>query len=274
MELLCINCGFDIDARTANVHTNLVQCPNCHTIHKVNVLLDAQDKIEELPTKGFLDEKPSNTIFDNRKYELTNFEDGVEDGVEDKFENAFQAVPINSRIETYNTSTNLEIYIPTKGFEATDIFLIFFTTFWLCFVALWTFFAAMASILFAMFSIPFWFVGLGLATSLVSKFTEKQSIELDKYSLIITKTALFSKNIYEFDMEDIRAIQKEKASLKSSFRNVRFAGFGSGKTGSLLPTIKTRNMDLTVFEFVSEQEQNWGMRVLKQGIAKFAERKV
>ena len=188
VELLCTNCGFDMDARTANVQTNIIQCPNCYTIHKVDVLLNAQDEIKELPTKNFLEEKPKdNSIFDNRKFELTNFEDDLS--------NNFPKIPRNSNIDVYITPMTLEINIPPKGFEGTDLFLIGFTIFWLIFVAFWTLFASMASILFAMFSIPFWLIGIGLATGLINKFTEKQFIELDRYSLSITKTALFSKYI-------------------------------------------------------------------------------
>lgn len=264
MELLCTNCGFDIDARTANVQTNLIQCPNCHTIHKINQLLEAQDKIDERPTKDFLEERPKGpSIFENRQYELTKFE-----------EDSFRQIPSGSKIEIYSTPTTLEINMPSHGFEGTDIFLIGFTTFWLGFVAVWTFFASMASILFALFSIPFWLVGLGLAKGLIGKFTEKQFIELDRYSLIITKTGLFYKKIYMLDIEDVQAIERQKPSMKSSFKNIRFSGTTSNKNGSLLPTVKTRNGDITLFEFVSEKEQKWGIKVLKQGIQKFAERKV
>lgn len=264
MELLCTNCGFHMDARTANVQTNLIQCPNCHRIHKINELLEAQETIGDLPTKDFLENKPKGpSIFKNRQYELTNFE-----------EHNFRQIPSGSKIEIYATPTNLEINIPSHGFEGTDIFLIGFTTFWLGFVAFWTFFASMASIFFAMFSIPFWLVGIGLATGLVSKFTEKQFIELDKYSLIITKTGLFYKKIYMLDIEDIKSLIKQKPTFKSSFKSVRSSGTSSSKSTRLLPTIKTRKEDITLFEFVSEEEQNWGIRVLKQGIAKFSERKV
>lgn len=246
------------------MQTNLVQCPNCHTIHKVDILLDAQEMIDELPTKDFLEEKPNDSsIFENRAYELTNFE-----------ENKFRAIPSGSKIEIYSTPTALEINIPPHGFDVTDIFLIGFTTFWLGFVAIWTIFAAMASILFAIFSIPFWLVGIGLATGLVSKFTEKQFIELDRYSLIITKTGLFYKKIYMLDIEDIQALQKQKTSFKSLLKNIRVSGAASSQKNRLLPTIKTRNGDITLLEFVSEREQNWGISVLKQGISKFSERKV
>lgn len=266
MELLCLNCGFDMDARTANVQTNLIQCPSCHTIHRIDEILNMQETIDELPTKGFLKEKHKGpSIFENRKYELTNFE---EDNLN------FQSVPSDSKIEIYSTPTALEITIPAHGFEAADAFIILFTTFWLGFVAFWTFFAAMGSIFFAMFSIPFWLVGIGLASGLINKFTEKQFIELDRYSLNITKTGLLSKKVYMLDMEDIQAIRRQKPSMKSSFRNIQASGTAANKNNRLLPTIKTRNAEITIFEFVSEREQKWGIRILKEAITKYSKRKI
>jgi hypothetical protein len=54
------------------------------------------------------------------------------------FESRFAAPPKGSKIEIFDTRTTLELNIPPCGFQNSDIFIIGFSTFWLCFVAFWT----------------------------------------------------------------------------------------------------------------------------------------
>lgn len=263
MELLCINCGYDIDARTANIQTNLVQCPNCHQIHKVNLLLDKQGEIDKMPVVDFAEKvQPSNEIFDNNQYEIMPARGN------------FKSPPSDSRVEFLETITSLEIIVPKRRFKPEDIFLAIFTTFWLCFVFVWTGLALWgAGILFALFSIPFWLVGIGMASGLLKGLTEKQIIELDRYTLMITKVRLLSKKIYEIDVEDIKSIEIQRASIANSLKNIRFTSKNNLKKGiNGSPTIKTKKVDITLFESLSKAEQDWGIRIIKQGVAKFSER--
>lgn len=150
MELRCIKYGHELDTRTANIQTNLIQCPNCYAIHRLDELMDNQSRLEnnmiepdEMPIyKENLED--DNLIFSNWDYDLM------------AFESHFAAPPKGSKIEIFDTRTTLEIDIPPCGFQNSDIFIIGFSTFWLCFVAFWTTMILSAGVWFmALFSIPF-----------------------------------------------------------------------------------------------------------------------
>lgn len=192
------------------------------------------------------------------------------------FESRFAAPPKGSKIEIFDTRTTLELNIPPCGFQNSDIFIIGFSTFWLCFVAFWIPMVLSAGAWFmALFSIPFWLVGIGMVSGVLSRIVERQVIEIDKYTLRILKSALFSKKVYDFDIMDIDSIGNQKANFSNLFKSAKFNT--SAKTLSnkkrTLPTIRVGIKDVTIFEFLSETEQIWGIGILKQAIQRFAEKK-
>lgn len=274
MELLCTNCGFDIDAGTANVQTNLVQCPNCYQIHQLNELIQRQqnlnditdDELEIYRTEYKAKEERDNDIFNN--FDLLPFES-----------NNFSQPPKGSRIEIFETSAALEIEIPPRKFSGIDLFPIGFTVFWLGFITLWTGFAIFGGAgIMALFSIPFWLVGFAMASGLISSLMQRQRIEIDRYLLKITKKSFLRTKTYEFDVEDIDFIGMKKADFQNSFKNITNANNQGGgtnkKSQSVLPTISIGIKNHPIFEYVTEAEQRWGIKILKAAITKFAERKI
>ncbi|NJN77555.1 MAG: hypothetical protein HC803_03860 [Saprospiraceae bacterium] len=136
MELLCTKCGHELDPRRANVQTNLVQCQNCYSIHRLDELMDNQSRLEDNMQNNIIepDEMPiykekfeeDNSIFNNRDFDLM------------PVQSHFVQPPKGSKIEIFDTRTTLEIDVPPPGFQASDIFISLFGLFWLGFVAFWT----------------------------------------------------------------------------------------------------------------------------------------
>lgn len=276
MELLCTNCGFDIDAETANVQTNLVQCPSCYQIHQLNELVQRQkdldnitdEELKEYRTDYKEKEARDNAIFNNSDFDLLPHQS-----------NMFSQPPKGSRIEIFETSAALEIDIPPRQFTGIDLFPIGFTIFWLGFVTIWTSFAVWGGAGFmALFSIPFWLVGFSMASGLIGSLLQRQTIEIDRYLLKITKKSLFRTHVYEFDIEDIDAIGMKKTDFKNSFKNISNSNNQTRnrnkKKQQILPTISIGIKNHVVFEYVTEAEQHWGSKTLKAAVAKFSERKI
>ncbi len=274
MELLCTNCGYDIDPKTANVQTNLVQCPKCYKIHHLDTLITAQKTIglpSNFEDKFIENEQGGISIFENRNSDLITVTDDLIDANVD-----FKAPPANSHIESFGTSTMLEIIIPPKKFQAGDIGLIIFVTFWLGFLVVWTSMVIMLGAVFmALFSIPFWLVGIGMVLGITTSLTQKQSIELDRYSLRIIKKGWFLSTLHDIDVDDIVGIHREKSTLKNSFKNLQVTSNNSNnKNQTELPTLQLKSESITFLEHGSQEEMNWAIHILKQGILKFSEKKL
>jgi len=273
MELLCTNCGFDIDAQTANVQTNLVQCPRCFQIHQLNELVQRQknldnisnEELKESQTEYKEKEERDNTIFNSSNFDLLPFDS-----------NSFPKPPKGSKIEMFETSAALEIDVPPRKLSGLDLFPIGFTIFWLGFITIWTSFAIWGGAGFmALFSIPFWLAGFGMASGLVSGLVQKQKIEIDRYLLKITKKSIFRTKVYEFDIEDIDFVGMKKATFKNTFKGISNAKNQVGnrnQQSSILPTISIGIKDYTLFEHITEVEQHWGIKTLKAAITKYSER--
>jgi hypothetical protein len=275
MELLCTNCSFDIDAKTANVQTNLVQCPNCYLIHQLNDLIQYQKSLDDLTDKELkkyrteYEEKEAqdNAIFNDTNFDLLPFESKT-----------FSQPPKGSKIEIFETSAALEIEVPPQKFSGLDIFPLGFTIFWLGFITIWTSFAIWGGAGFmVLFSIPFWLAGFSMAAGLIGSLMQRQTIEIDRYLLKVTKKSLFRTHVYEFDIDDIDDIEMKAANLKNSFKKIRPTKKPQGNHKNNhpnLPTISIGIKNHIVFEYVTEAEQYWGLKTLKAAIAKFSERKV
>jgi hypothetical protein len=206
-----------------------------------------------------------NSIFDNRDFDLMSVE------------SHFATPPKGSKIEVFDTRTTLELNIPPPGFQASDIFIIGFSIFWLCFVAFWTIMVLWGGVWFmALFSIPFWLVGIGMVSGVLSRIVGRQVIEVDRYTLRITKSGLLSKKVYDFDIVDIDSISNQKVNFTNMFKSAKFnnSSANSSNAKQTLPTIRVGIKDVTIFEFLSQPEQIWGINILKQGIQKFAEKRV
>ena len=242
MNLTCTNCFHDIDSKHANVKTDLIKCPNCGELHRLSELVER---------------KNSSALAQLPEYELMP--------------------PMGSTIDSFSTSSSMEITIPRRKINAIDAFPIFFATIWLGFIAFWTTMAASFSIFFALFSLPFWFVGIGMASSLIKSLTESQLIELDRYQLKVTKRHLLGSSTTTIDVQDIQKISKKPVSFKNMFKGFGNMG-GSANQGSgkrpVLPVIQHGVKEITILDTVSENEQDWGLKLLKGELVRLAELEV
>jgi hypothetical protein len=282
MALLCKKCGYDIDPRTANVQTNLVQCPKCYTIHQLDELIAWSKHSEKLPEEAW-EETPIRT---KEEFGSDFFEEDLEEN--DFFENDllkntnsnitnFNASPQRhleeplkgSKIALFETRSTVSIKVFAIGLEFSDTFIIIFATFWLSFVAVWTLFASMGSVLFALFSIPFWFAGIFMISQPFRKIFERQDIEIDRYTMRIIKKNPFRKKIYEIDIADINAIRLENKNKTGKLMT------GTGNDFSLkCPTITVGAKRFTFMEMHSDLEQVWAVRVVKSALLKFANKEI
>lgn len=239
MSLVCSKCESDIDSKLANVQTDLVQCPNCHSIHKVSELIETKELVQQ-------------------SYELSQ--------------------PSGSNIDVFNTRSTMEMIIPPRKLNALDLFPLGFSVAWLSFITFWTFMAAQGSIFFALFSIPFWIVGLSMLSGVITSVTEQQTIELDIYNLKITKKSLLSKNVVEIDLQDIDAIGMKNIKITQAFKAIGRIGSHSNNRSKgnkpLLPTISHGIKDTTILENVTDVEMKWGLDLLKVAMMRIAEKKV
>lgn len=248
MELKCPKCGDNIDARQGNVQTNLIQCPSCSSIHRLNQLIENQEQKSTRPAYK--------SNFEHRN-ELIRFDSNLPEK------------PLGSKIDIMTTSSSLEVIAPTRPFGGADIFMMFFATFWLGFVAVWTFFAAMGATFMALFSIPFWFVGISMWSGIIKRLTEKQIIEADSYSIRIVKKNLFSTTLEEIPLNEISKIHIKSLSSKNLFTNMsnhsatRSVKTGNKSSEALAPTISSGVKDVSFFENALEAEQDWMMEILK-----------
>ncbi len=238
MTLVCTHCHSEIDSKLANVQTDLVKCPNCNTIHKVSELVETKALVQQ-------------------SYELA-------------------APPTGSGIDVFNTRSTLEMEIPPRKLNGFDLFPLGFSIAWLSFITFWTFMAAQASVFFALFSIPFWVVGFSMLSGVLTGLTERQFIELDNYSLRITKKGLLSKKVVEIDIEDIDKIGMKNVKLAQSFKALGRIGQMKNRAGKtpLLPTITHGIKDTVILDNVTEQEMEWGLELLKASLMRIAEKRV
>jgi serine/threonine protein kinase len=89
--------------------------------------------------------------------------------------------PLGTIVQLERTPEQLDIEIPNRSFNLSDIASLGFAGFWLTFIIVWSSFAARASILFALFSVPFWAVGLFLLVSSLWPLMGRTKIHIDRY---------------------------------------------------------------------------------------------
>lgn len=244
MELNCTNCQDNIDAALANVQTDLIQCPNCKTIHQLSQLMEGQSSYTKPVRSGY-----------SSRYEVFSGDEPL------------PPVPAGSDIQVFPTYSSVEFSIPPGGFGAMDAFLTFFTLFWIGFVAVWTFFASQAFFVMALFSLPFWWVGMQLAQNLIRRLFEHQTIILDAQMLKIVRKGVFVNNTEELTVNQIDTIDFLPANLKRGFRNIGMGNnqrkmMTNGKTQMVLPTIRVGVKDYSFFENAKEAEQEWAIKIL------------
>jgi len=88
------------------------------------------------------------------------------------------SLPYGTKIKKISeTPQQLQLRIP-GAFDATAVFMMGFSIFWLAFVTFWTVGAATGSIFFALFSIPFWIVGFGMFGAALYKMFGKTVLDL------------------------------------------------------------------------------------------------
>ncbi|NJN77556.1 MAG: hypothetical protein HC803_03865 [Saprospiraceae bacterium] len=55
----------------------------------------------------------------------------------------------------------------------------------------------------------------------------RQVIEVDRYSLRVTKSGLLSKKVYDIDIDDIDSIGMQKGNMSSMFKSAKFNNNGN-----------------------------------------------
>lgn len=170
--------------------------------------------------------------------------------------------PAGSKIRmTKEMDGSIKIFLPNKGFTASDIPMIFFAVFALGFTAFWTALAAQGSVLFAMFSLPFWFISITMLISVINSIKETQSVIVTRNSIVIEKNKPVNGKRYEFTYPVIHAIKLStyKPGPFSAFTNIRFAmrhpwSFGAGIN---MPAIVSGSGTFYFFENANDAEQEW-----------------
>ena len=248
MEFKCPKCGDNIDARQGNIQTDLIQCGNCSSIHRLSHLVNASEK------------EPTTSVY------KSNFEHRSKLV---RFDANLPQKPLGSKITIMTTYDSLEVIAPKKSFGGSDIFIILFATFWLSFVAVWTFLAAMGTVIMALFSIPFWIAGLSMWYGIIKKLTEKQIIEADSYSIRILKKNIITTTLEEIPLSEISNIHIKAVNTKNLFSgisnsmNTRTINHHRGSSQILAPTISAGVKDVVFFENALEAEQDWMMEILR-----------
>lgn len=227
MELVCNNCGADIEAKNVNIATDMAKCESCNSLMRASELAEKVELKELLQT------------------------------------------PAGSKIQlTQGFNDSIEIFVPAGGVNANVIGTLVFTIFWLGFISIWTTFASIGGGVFALFSIPFWVIGFFMLYNVVKRITCTQKIVLNKREVQLHNAMLFSKTqvtIPNSNIEDIRMVNLlEKASPLSAVKSLKYAKMGQN-TRIDIPTIIVKDgKKHHVFDFLSETEQYWGTRLLKQ----------
>ena len=251
MELKCPNCGDNMDSRTANVQTDLIQCANCFKIHQLSELVVGEE-YEELESRELMPREERLPAAFNKLNRLSKPLQG-------------------SRINSYFSKSGLDLEIPPRAIQGTDWFLVLFSVFWLGFVAFWTVMASQGSVFFALFSVPFWYVGIMMAKGVLTSLTQKQHIYMDKYTLRVKKQGLLTTSVKEFNIEDIDSITMKEKDIKNqgfkAFSNISQAT--SGSSTMLLPTVTVGVDETKILENALELEQVWAVELLEKALAYF-----
>jgi serine/threonine protein kinase len=94
----------------------------------------------------------------------------------------YSAKPLDTIVQLERTPEQLDIEIPTRRFNLSDLGGLGFAGLWLLFIIIWSTTAARVSVLFALFSIPFWAVGLGILASSLWPILGQTKIHMDRYA--------------------------------------------------------------------------------------------
>jgi eukaryotic-like serine/threonine-protein kinase len=94
----------------------------------------------------------------------------------------YSAKPLDTIVQLERTPEQLDIEIPTRKFNLSDLGGLGFAGLWLLFIIIWSTTAARVSVLFALFSIPFWAVGLGILASSLWPILGQTKIHMDRYA--------------------------------------------------------------------------------------------
>lgn len=168
MNIICPNCNNPIDHHNINVVTDLAQCNNCSSIHKVS------DLVAHSTTQNV------NQVSDTP--------------------------PVGSRITTsLQIDGSTAIHLAPKGFSVTDSFYIIFMIFWISFVCFWTFMASRAGF-FALFSIPFWLVGIWMMYSIFNNMLQRQVVQISRSEIIVIKKGILGEKTTHLNKSEIDKI--------------------------------------------------------------------
>ncbi len=220
--IICPECSSVIPNENINISTNLAQCGNCQSIHKLDELVGqkTESPVMTKPPRGS-----------------------------------------NIKLSTKGDS-NVEITLPALGFKMSHIPIIVFMTFWLGFVAFWTSMAAVGSIIFALFSIPFWAVGIFMLLSVLNSIREEQTIQVNSKEIRVVKQRVTNSSIKTFSVQDVERIEMKLQNMDIRQFHLAFRNSSrvsrQGKTSIIsLPCIIAGVDQHSFFEHALEAEQDW-----------------
>lgn len=178
--------------------------------------------------------------------------------------------PAGSQVEVKKDIGGLEIKLPRRKPQISDLGGIVFSLFWLGFIGFWTWGAWGGGGFFAMFSIPFWIIGFFMLGNTINSLLQVQIIKIDTQQISLAKERpLFSvrKNIL---LKDIQAVKRSNAGIRNfNFQSSWSNRSGNGKNNGLeKPAIITGSGTTHFFEEANEAEQDWIMGLIKRKASK------
>lgn len=225
MELVCNTCGTVIEAQNVNIATDMAKCESC------NSLMRASELAEKVELKELLQTPAGSTV---------KLEQGA--------------------------GKSIVITAPKAGFTGANIGMSIFSIFWLGFITVWTIGASMGSIFFALFSIPFWIVGFLMAFTTFKRANTNQKLTLNDRELRLETLRPFHNSnevIHRRSIIDIRMYNMKGEQASVLLKHMKFQKSTNTQPYEL-PAIITSGKKHFFFEFVTEAEQRWAVKLLHQ----------
>lgn len=234
IQLTCPTCSATINTSDVNVGIDLAKCANCNNMFKASDLLKNEARSKLKATE----------------------------------------LPSGSKIKVQRGLGNTtEIILPARGFQASDLFIIGFATFWVGFIAVWTTMAIIGSTFFALFSIPFWIIGISMWVGLINNIREVETVLIDHTSIIIRKKRPIRSKEEKYALNEIQDVRLITYSLKnkSPFDPSTFSS--NGRLNNLVqpeePAIISGKGTTYFFIRANEAEKQWIVYFLDTLVEKY-----
>ncbi len=226
---------------TELVQTMELTCPKCdHTIDPIDINI-ATDLA-----------KCSNC---NSLYKASELASSID-------ENSLIIPPTGSKVELKRgLGEGFEIFLPAKGFTASDIPYLIFTILPLGILTSIPIMVMQGNAIFIVFTIPFLLISAFMGYQLYNSIKETQTLILTKDKFTIIKQKPFKEKKLVFHLDDIQVVKMKhlKANIFSIFENFRYVWklqwtFGAGIE---MPALISKSKTTYFLEEASDAEQEW-----------------